>query len=143
MGDSVMSKYVAHKHSLQCKLLSKRSKKDPVPTPAVADDAADVAAKFVVAEASSSQVPGSVSAVSPVPVDDSSRMSGVRGEILCQGQSLFDSFAQSLEARFTSIEFDNRFSQVMTDDSKVDDVHSSDVSQDVLTVPFADPSVVA
>ena len=46
-----------------------------------------------------------------------------------------------LEARFTPV--DNRFSQVMSDASKVDDVHSGDVSQDVLTVPFAVPSVVA
>ena len=52
----------------------------------------------------------------------------------------FDSFAQSLEARFTSV--DNRFNQVFSDASKVDIVHSSDVSQDVLIVPLAALSIV-
>ena len=54
---------------------SKRSKKDPVPAPAVAD----VAAESAVAEPSSSPVPASVPEVSPVPVDDSSQC--VRGDI--------------------------------------------------------------
>ena len=94
MGDSVMSKYVEHKHSLQRKLQSKHSKQDPVPAPAVAADAADIAAESAVAEPSSSPVSASLPAVSPIPVDDSSQMSGVRGEILCQVKSLFDSFAQ-------------------------------------------------
>ena len=47
---------------------------------------------------------------------------------------IFDSFAQSLEALFPSI--DNMFSQGMSDASKVDVVYSSDVSQDVLTLTF-------
>ena len=101
VADSVMTKYVAHKISLQHKLQSKHSKKDPVPAPV---DVADA----VVMEPSSSLVPAAVTSVFPVPVDNSSQMSGVRGEIMCQVKSLFDSFAQSLEARFTSS--DDRFS---------------------------------
>ena len=106
MCDSVMSKYVAHKRTLQRNLQSKCSKKNPVPAPAAAADAMDIAAEYAVAEPSASPVPASVPAVSPVHVDNSSQ--GVRGEILCQVKSLFDSFAQSLETSFTSI--DNRFS---------------------------------
>ena len=86
-----MTKYVAHKLSLQSKLQSKRSKKDPAPVPVVVADAADVA----VTEPSSPPVPTSSTSVSPVRVDDSSQLSGVRGEILCQVKLLFDSFAQS------------------------------------------------
>ena len=91
MGDLIMSRYVAPKLSLQRKLQSKRGKKDPAPT-VIAADATDVVAESAVAEPSLSPVPASVPAVSPVPVDDSSQMSGVRGEILCQIKSLFDSF---------------------------------------------------
>ena len=136
VGDSVMTKYVVHKLSLQRKLQSKHRKKDLAPAPVVVADVA-------VTEPPSSQVPPSITLVSPVPVDDSSQLSGVRGEILCQDKSSFDSFVQSLEARFTSL--DNRFSHVTSDASKVDDVisGSNDVSQDVLTVPFAAPSIVA
>ena len=125
-----MTKFVVHKLSLQHKLLSKLSKKDPVPAPVVAADAMDVAADAAVTEPSLSPVPTSVTSVSPVPADDSLQMSGVRGEFLCQVKSSFDSFAQSLEARFTSV--DNRFSQVISDSaSKVDDVisGSNNVSQ--------------
>ena len=124
-----MTKFVVHKLSLQHKLQSKLSKKDPVPAP-VAADATDVAADAAVTEPSLSPVPTSVTSVSPVPADDSLQMSGVRGEFLCQVKSSFDSFAQSLEARFTSV--DNRYSQVISDSaSKVDDVisGSNNVSQ--------------
>ena len=92
VGDAVMSKYVTHKLSLQHKLQSKRSKKDPVPAPVVAD----VATESAVVKLSASPVPASVPVVSPVCIDYSSQ--SVRGEILRQVKSLFDSFAQSLEA---------------------------------------------
>ena len=58
-----MSEYIAHKLGLQHKL-----QKDPVPTSAVAADAADVSAKSTVAEPSSSPVPAFVPAVSPGPL---------------------------------------------------------------------------
>ena len=123
-----------YKISLQRKSQSKQSKKEPVSAPVVV---ANVATDVVASEPPSSPVPPSNPSVSSVPADDSLQMSGVRGEILSQVKSLFDSFAQSLEARFTSI--DNRFSQVMSDSaSKVGNVVtvSSDVSQDVLTVSY-------
>ena len=85
VGDLVMTKYVTHKLSLQSESQSKRSKKDPVPAPVVVADVA-------VSEPPSSLVPPSVTSVSPVPVDDSSQVSGVRGEILSRIKSLFDSF---------------------------------------------------
>ena len=56
VGDSVISRYVAHKLSLQRNLHSKLSKKDPVPAPAVVSNAADVAAETAVAEPSTSPV---------------------------------------------------------------------------------------
>ena len=122
VGDLVMTKYITNKLSLQRKLQSKRSKKDPVPAPVVGADAVDVAADVVVSETPSSPVPPSVTSVSSVPANDSSQVSGTRGEILSQVKS-FDSFAQSSEARFTSI--NNRFSQVISDStSEVDDVVS-------------------
>ena len=60
-----------------------------------------------------------------------------------QVESLFDSFAQSLEARFSNI--DSKFSQVMSASaSKVGDgiPVSDDVSQDVLTPSISAPSAV-
>ena len=57
VDDSVMSKYVAHRISLQRKLQTKRSKKDTVPIPAVAV----VAAESAVAEPSALPVLASVS----------------------------------------------------------------------------------
>ena len=58
VSDSVMSKYVAHKLSLQCKLQSKDSNKDPL----VASDSTDVAAEPAVAEPAASLVPAPVAA---------------------------------------------------------------------------------
>ena len=136
IGDLVMTKYVTHKISLQHKFQSKWSKKDPVPAPVVADVAADVA----VSEPPSSPVPPSVTSVSPVPVDDSGQLSGDKGNIMSQVKSLFDSFAQSFEGRFTSI--DNRFSQVMSD-SASNVVNVVTVSQDVITMSFSASSIVA
>ena len=123
-----MTKYVAHKLSLQHKLQSKCNKKDPASAPVVAANATDVAADAAVTEPFMFPVLTSVTSVCPVPVDDSLQMSGVKGEFLCQVK-LFDSFAQSLEASFTSV--DNRFSQVMSDSaSKVDVISgSNNVSQ--------------
>ena len=74
VGDSVMSKYIAPKLSLQLKLQSKCSKKDPVPAPAVA--AESDCRTFVVTDSAS------IPTVSLVPVDDSSLSD--RGEILRQ-----------------------------------------------------------
>ena len=105
--DLLMTYYVKHKISLQRKLHSQWSKKKPVPARVVAL----MPRMLQFTEPPSSPVPPSVPSVSPMPVDDSSQTSGVRGEILSQVKPLFDSFAQSLEARFTSV--DNRFSQVM------------------------------
>ena len=113
VGDLVVTKYVTHKISLQRRLQSKRGKKEPVPDPVVAD----VAANAAVSEPLSSLVPPSVPSGSPVPVDKAAQMSGVRGEILSRVMSLFDSFAQFLEARITSTL--NRFSQVMSDSTLI------------------------
>ena len=60
--------------------------------------------------------------------------------ILCARLNLFDSFAQALEVRFSSV--NNRFSQVLSGTSKVDN-QDNDVSQDVLTSSFAAPMVVS
>ena len=72
------------------------------------------------------------------------KLSEVRGNILYQVKSLFDSFAKSLGARFSTI--DSKFSQVMSASaSKVDDnvPVCSDVSLDVLTPSISAPSAVA
>ena len=127
-----MSKYLAHKLSLQ------RNKKDPVPASAVASDNTDVAAEPAVVKPAASPVPASVTTVSPIHADNSSQ--NVRDGIMCQVRSLFDSFAQSLEVRFSSM--DNRFSQVLSWTSK-DDVQDKDVSQDVLASSLPAPTVVA
>ena len=75
-------------------------------------NAADVALDVAVSDQPFSPIPLSASSDLPVPDDDASQLSGVRGEILSQVKSLFDSFIQSLEARFSSI--DSRFNQVIS-----------------------------
>ena len=120
-----MTNYVKHKLSLQRKLQSKHKIKDTVSAPAGAADAADVA----VLESPSSPVPPSVSSVTPLPDDDASQLSDVRGEIFSQVKSLFDSFAQSLETRFSSV--DSKFNQVMSASTfKVDDSYYGTLSRE-------------
>ena len=117
-----MTNYVKHKLSLQRKLQSKHKIKDTVSAPA---GAADVA----VLESPSSPVPPSVSSVTPLPDDDASQLSEVRGEIFSQVKSLFDSFAQSLETRFSSV--DSKFNQVMSASTfKVDDSYYGTLSRE-------------
>ena len=137
VGDLAMTNYIKHKLSLQRKLQSKRKLKEKVSTPAVAVDAVDVA----VSDQPASPIPQSVSSDPPVPDDDATQLSGVRREILSQVKSLFDSFAQSLEARFSSIDY--RFSQdIPSATSNVNNV-STDVSQDVINPSLSALSVVA
>ena len=114
--------------------------KETVSSLAFAVDAAEVA----VLDLPSSPIPPSVSSDPLVPDDDAAQLSGVRVEIICQVQSLFDSFAKLLEACFTSI--DNRFSQVISSAASnvVDDGKISDnVSQDVIIHSFSVSPAVA
>ena len=73
--------------------------------------------------------------------DVSENMSGVRSEIATQVQSLFASFAKSLEGRFTAI--DEKFSRVMSSSSSKVPDDRINVSQDVIEHSLAAPSPVA
>ena len=143
-GDLVMTKYVTHKISLQHKLQSKLSKREPVPAPVVAADAADVATDVVVSEPPSSPVQPSIPSVSPVPIDDSSQMSGVRGKILSQVKSLFNSFTQSWRLGLLQLTIGlARLCQIQPPKLINVVTVSDNISQDVLTVSFSAPSIVA
>ena len=85
--------------------------KEIVSTPSVAVNSAGVAGDVAVSDQPASLIPLSVLLDPPVPDDDSAQLSSVRSDILGLVKSLFDSFAQSLEAHFTST--DRKFSQVI------------------------------
>ena len=119
-----MSEYAKHKLSLKKKLLSKCRLKDPLLSSTVANDSMPVAEDLSPAKpALQDTSPASLDP--PVTDADVSDLSGVRSEIFTQVQSLFASFAKSLEGRFSAI--DERFSQVMSNTKVTDDSINSGV----------------
>ena len=136
ISDVAMSDYINHKLSFKKKLLSKCKLKAPLPPSTV------TAGPAVVAVNQPSAEPGSPIASSVLETPVCMNLSGVESAIASQVQSMFASFAKSLEGRFSSI--DESFSQVLfSTSSKMHDSRYNVSCQDVLNRSFTAPSPVA
>ena len=101
---------MSHKLSLKRKLLAKRKLKAPLPPSVVVQEPVVVARDPPSAEpASPSATPALVTSASDSVAEN---QSGFDSNIVSQVKSMFASFAESLEARFSSI--DQHFSQVIS-----------------------------
>ena len=135
-----MSKYLAHKLCLRKKLESKHKlealSQSPVIDVAPAVSAVETSpAEAVVTVARAVDPPVSVATVQESPAFSDAN-------IISHVESLFLSFAKSLEVRFSSI--DERFSQVIGSSTSNDNVNRPIVSsQDVINPSFTAPSPVA
>ena len=114
ISDVAMSDYVSHNLSLKKKLLAKHKLKAPFAPSTVVPDPVIVAGDPPLAElASPSTSPVLVTSASDASATEN--LSGVESAIVSQVQSMFASFAKSLEDRFSSI--DEHFSQVISSSS--------------------------
>ena len=136
ISDVAMSEYVSHKFSLKCKHLAKRKFKAPLPPSVVVHEPVVVAGDQPLAKPASP-------CVSPVLVTSASdAVAKNQSDIVSQVTSMFASFTESLEARFSSV--DQRFSLVIS--SSASNSHSRvDFScQDAISNrSFAAPAPVA
>ena len=147
VDDATFDVYLKHKLSLQRKLVSKRKSKALASTPVVD---LDVAASVPPSDRSLSPVTPLVPEDPPMS-SDSSSLEQVKGDILPQVKGLFDSFAGSLEARFTSI--DNKVSEVASSRdlpialvahrSEPDRIRDVSVQDDNSNTSFSAPILVA
>ena len=136
--DAVMSNCVAHKLSLQRKLQHKRSRKDPVPAAERLRSNPPMLQPSLLLQ--NLRLHLFLLQLPRFPVFVWLIILRMLEVILCVRLSLFDSFAQLFEVRFSNI--DNRFSQVLSGTSSVA-IQDEHVSQDVLTPSFTAPTVVA